>query len=73
MRNLRTLVDALAANGPLLVSADAATETVWALTSPELHQLLVGQRGWSRSRYTAWLRQSLEALLLPPATKLDAG
>jgi AcrR family transcriptional regulator len=67
MRNLRTLVDALAANGPLLLSADVATETVWALTSPELHQLLVLQRGWSRRRYTSWLARSLEALLLVPA------
>ena len=64
LRNLRTLVDALAANGPLRLSADAATETVWALTSPELHQLLVHQRGWSRRRYATWLERSLEALLL---------
>jgi prophage antirepressor-like protein len=65
LRNLRTLVDALAANGPLRLSPDAATETVWALTSPELHQLLVRQRRWSRRRYTTWLTESLAALLLP--------
>jgi AcrR family transcriptional regulator len=65
-RNLRALVDALAANGPLRVSRDAASETVWVLTSPELHQLLVRQRGWSRRRYTSWLTQSLDALLLTP-------
>lgn len=69
LRNLRVLVDALAANGPLRLSVDAANETVWALTSPELHQLLTRQRGWSRRRYTAWLAESLEALLLPPAKK----
>ena len=39
---------------------------VWALTSPELHQLLVHVRGWNRSRYRAWLADSLIALLLPP-------
>jgi AcrR family transcriptional regulator len=66
LRNLGTLVDALAANGPLLLPPAAATETVWALTSPELHQLLVQQRGWSRRRYTGWLARSLDALLLPP-------
>jgi len=66
LRNLRTLVDALAANGPVLVPPPAGTETVWALTSPELHRLLVEQRGWSRRRYTAWLAQSLAALLLAP-------
>lgn len=62
--NLRTLVDALAANGPLRLPRAAATETVWALTSPELHQLVTDQRGWSRRRYTNWLADSLEALLL---------
>ena len=41
-------------------------DTVWALTSPELQQLLVRVRGWSRSRYRAWLADSLIALLLPP-------
>jgi AcrR family transcriptional regulator len=65
LRNLRILVDALAANGPLRLSTEAATETVWALTSPELHQLLVRRRNWSRRRYTTWLAQSLDALLLP--------
>ena len=64
LRNLRVLVDALAANGKLRVSIDAATETVWALASPELHQLLTEQRGWPRRRYTRWLAESLEALLL---------
>jgi AcrR family transcriptional regulator len=66
LRNLRTLIDALAANGPVRLPTDAATETVWALTSPELHQLLVRQRGWSRRRYASWLTQSLDALLLTP-------
>jgi AcrR family transcriptional regulator len=69
LRNLRTLVDALAANGPLRLSTDAATETVWALTSPELHQLLARQRGWSRRRYAAWLTRSLDVILLPTASR----
>jgi AcrR family transcriptional regulator len=64
-QNLATLVDALAANGPLRVGAKEAVETVWALTSPELHQLLVGVGGWSRRRYRDWLAASLAALLLP--------
>lgn len=65
LRNLRVLVDALAANGSLRLPADAAVETVWALTSPELHQLLVRVRGWSRRRYCDWLAESLAAVLLP--------
>ncbi len=65
LRNLRVLVDALAANGPLRLEEDEALETVWALTSPELHQLLVRVRGWTRQRYRDWLATSLAALLLP--------
>ena len=64
LKNLATLVDALAANGPLRLPADEAVETVWALTSPELHQLLVRIRGWTRRRYTDWLADNLAALLL---------
>jgi AcrR family transcriptional regulator len=67
-RNLRMLVDSLAANGPLRVSVNEAVETVWALTSPELHQLLVRVGGWKRRRYADWLAANLSALLL---TRLD--
>jgi AcrR family transcriptional regulator len=66
-RNLATVVDALAANGPLRIPAGEALDTVWALTSPELHQLLVRVRGWKRRRYAEWLGETLAAALLPPA------
>ena len=65
-RNLATLVDALAANGPLALPPAEALDTVWALTSPELHQLLVRVRGWKRGRYGEWLAETLAQLLLPP-------
>ena len=64
MRNLRVLVDALAGNGPLRVTPENAVESVWALTSPELHQLLTRVRGWTRRRYCDWLADSLARLLL---------
>lgn len=64
LRNLRVLVEALAGNGPLLLPTDEALDTVWALTSPELHQLLIRQRGWTRPRYEEWLATSLAELLL---------
>jgi AcrR family transcriptional regulator len=62
--NLRVLLDALAANGSLRLAGDDALDTVWALTSPELHQLLRRERGWTRDRYRDWLAASLAALLL---------
>ena len=64
LKNLRILVDALALNGPLRVPDDEAVEAVWALASPELHQLLARVRGWSRRRYSDWLADSLARLLL---------
>jgi hypothetical protein len=57
-------VQALAANGPLRLEPEAALETVWALASPDLHQLLTRTRGWTRDRYCAWLAGSLARLLL---------
>jgi AcrR family transcriptional regulator len=65
LRNLRVLVDALARGGPLLLPPDRAVETVWALSSPELHELLVRERGWSRRQYEEWLAAGLARLLLP--------
>lgn len=64
LKNLRVFVDALAHNGPLRLDEDEALETVWALTSPELHQLLRRVRGWTRKRYSQWLAGSLATLLL---------
>jgi len=65
LRNLAVLVAALAHNGPLSLEEDEAGESAWALTSPELYQLLVRERGWTRERYEGWLADSLAKLLLP--------
>lgn len=64
LKNLRVLVDALLANGRLRLDDDQAVQTTWALTSPELHQVLVREGGWSRRRYQDWLATSLATLLL---------
>jgi hypothetical protein len=64
-RNLGVLVDALARNGRLRLPREKALDAVWALTSPELHQLLVRVGGWGRRRYRDWLADSLASLLLP--------
>ncbi len=67
-RNLRAFVGWLAANGPLRdgLSEDDAATTVWTLTGPEVHRLLVDVRGWSHEKYVRWLAENLEASLLPP-------
>ena len=66
LSNMRSIPEQLTRNGPLRVDDDAAAETVWALTSPELYVLLTGVRGWSRERYATWLADSLRALLSGP-------
>jgi len=62
---LTEFVDALSAHGPLAVDRTVAIDTVWALASPDLQQLLRHRRGWSRTAYVAWLADSLAAILLP--------
>jgi AcrR family transcriptional regulator len=46
------------------VDRDAAAATVWVLTSPEVHRLLVDGWGWSQERYAAWLADVLGRTLL---------
>jgi AcrR family transcriptional regulator len=64
LRNLSLFVDALSANGRLALDLEHAADSVWAVTSPELHHLLTVTGGWSRGRYVAWLTESLSRLLL---------
>jgi AcrR family transcriptional regulator len=65
LENLGVLVDALRRNGLLRLDRDAATDAVWALTSPELHQLLTRVRGWDQERYADWLADTVARALLP--------
>jgi len=44
-------------------TSSAALDTVWALTSPELYELLRRQRGWSQARYRKWLAETLGLVL----------
>lgn len=39
-------------------------DTIWALTSPEMHELLRTRRRWSADRYASWLESMLLAALL---------
>lgn len=68
MANLRAFVGWLAANGPLRagLDQDEAAATVWTVTGPDVHRLLVDDLGWNQDRYRAWVHSTLEATLLPP-------
>lgn len=64
---MRVFVRALARNGALRagLSREAAAQTVWAITSPQLHRLVTQRLGWSRRHYSEWLSKTLSATLLP--------
>ena len=68
LEGMRAFVRMVTSNGPLRkgVEAQSAAETVWALSSAEVHWLLTVDRGWSGDRYEKWLSGMLEAALLPP-------
>jgi len=68
LANLRAFVSWLHANGPLRagLDEDEAAETVWTVTGPDVHRLLVDDLGWDHDHYRTWVHTTLEALLLPP-------
>jgi len=45
-----------------------AADVIHALASPEVHGLLVFDRGWSPERYQKWLADTLAGQLLAPRT-----
>lgn len=68
LANLRTFVGWLRANGPLRPGLDEteAAETIWTITGPDVHRLLVDDLGWDDEHYRSWVHATLEATLLPP-------
>ena len=46
---------------------DAAADLAWSLTTAELYEMLVGERGWAITAYVAWLRGALRRELLADA------
>lgn len=67
LQNMTHFVKSVAANGPLRDGLDEkeAAEIVWAMTSPELFQLLTVDRRWTKEKYAEWLADTLTRLLLP--------
>ena len=43
---------------------DSAVDTVWAIASPETHELFVVRRGWTYDHYEHWVTDTLTAALL---------
>jgi AcrR family transcriptional regulator len=67
LENMATIVHHVAANGPLQDGLDEAqaAEIIWALTSPELFQLVNENLSWSKEKYSQWLAGILKRLILP--------
>jgi len=66
-RNMPLLIEHLQSAGILrngLTVQDAA-DTVWAVNSTEVYQLMTQTRGWSSAQYQRWLAEILIRLLLP--------
>lgn len=65
-RNIRRLVEAVAAHGPLRdgLDVETATTTVWMLVGPATRRQLVDGIGWSQEQYAAWLHDAVENYLL---------
>jgi AcrR family transcriptional regulator len=64
----RHIATALAARGDLRenLTVTEATDHLNAITGPELHRVLVIDRGWTPERYRAWTQRNLENYLLKP-------
>ena len=67
LHGMEHFVHALAQHSPLRADLEeqAINETVWALTSAEVYNLLTIDRGWSGEQYKTWLAGMLTRLLLP--------
>jgi AcrR family transcriptional regulator len=48
------------------IRATEAADLLWACSSPELYELLVGRRGWTLARYARLIANVMAAGLLPP-------
>ena len=68
--NMRLFAGELAATGRLRpgLTVEDAGDVLWATNSPEMYELLVGQRGWSLEKYETFLAETWQQLLLVPGT-----
>jgi AcrR family transcriptional regulator len=61
------IVDGIAAGLRPGLTAQAATETFWALASPTVMLMYCAERGWTPEAYGDWLIDAVERLLLDPS------
>ncbi len=66
LADIRRIIDAVAATGDLRPGLDPAraADILWTIGSPEVHQQLTADRGWTNDDYGRWLQTTLPALLL---------
>ena len=66
LADVRRIIDAVAATGDLHPALDPAraADILWTIGSPEVHQQLTVDRGWSNDDYRSWLTTTLRAVLV---------
>ncbi|KRF11532.1 hypothetical protein ASG90_17565 [Nocardioides sp. Soil797] len=60
----------LAERGPLAVDVEEAATTLWVLTGPDVHRMLVDEAGLDGPAYVAWLTRAISSALLVPRDSL---
>ncbi len=70
-RNMLALADDLATTGALRTDLSRAeiADVIWTMNSSEYYALFVFDRGWSPTRFAAWLRDAWSLLLIAPAPR----
>ena len=68
------LIEDLESTGALRtgLSRQDAADTVWAINSTEVYQLMTRTRGWSPQHYQQWLTSTLCTLLLADSSQHPA-
>jgi AcrR family transcriptional regulator len=64
--DVRRFVGLVAEAGPLKLDFDEAVDVTYALTGPEIYNLLVGDLGWSMERYIDVLCDIMDKMALSP-------
>lgn len=75
LATLRTLAEELAAKAGFAagLSADRATDILYAVVSDELYRVLVVERHWSAEDWKTWAYESAALRLFPPSTPSKDG